>query len=73
MAEDKNIENRLIDFFSRYSVEEANFGVGKEALLDILGAKHRDELLKNKKYNQIYTPIMQVRRELDESIKNLKY
>ena len=71
MTKDKDVEKKLIDFFSRHSVEEAKSEVGKGNLFKIFGANDRDELLENEKYIQSYEPIKQLRQELDASIENL--
>ena len=71
MTKDKDIEKKIIGFFSRHSVEEANSEVGKGDLFKIFGVNNRAELLENEKYILSYEPIKQLRQELDDSIENL--
>jgi hypothetical protein len=58
MIGDKIIKKKLIDFFTKYSV-------------DLFGVNSQAELLKTDQYNQSYEAIERIRKELDDSIENL--
>jgi hypothetical protein len=67
---DRSIKKNLIDFFSIYSVKEAD-SEAVETLLKLFGVNSRAELLRTDQYIQSYEPIERIRKELDSSIENL--
>jgi hypothetical protein len=71
MIEDRRIEKNMIDFFTKYSVKEADLEDAKKTLFELFGVKDRAELKENKKYIQSYESIKQLRLELDTSTENL--
>ena len=72
MIGNKSIKKKLIDFFTKYSVKEAETNSeAAKTLFDLFGVNSQAELLKTDQYNQSYEAIERIRKELDDSIENL--
>ena len=62
-------ETDLINFFSKYSVEEAESAGGKHTLVEIFGKPSWKELTHDTGYIHYCEPIKQLRQQLDDWIK----